>query len=152
MQIKKSDVGLLNDAKKLGLVAAMTGMMATRDRTPLNNELSNYFRQQMPKNFYGIIEEEDVEDALDEINEYIKEHQITKFTRSISMPYSSGENLYLIPITENLQVEVLVVDEYEGDGDYSKFIEIAYFVITENTTKSDVDELVLFTKRVFNIQ
>lgn len=52
----------------------------------------------------------------------------------------------LFPITENLQLEVIAVDEYYGSGEYEKYVAIEHFVITEDATEKDVNRLIEFIK------
>lgn len=146
MKVIKSDWAILQEAEAQGYVASMT-CIVERIRTTLNNELSAYFRSQMP-NYLGSFDEEEAEDVLYGINQYLKEHDIDKFKQPINFPYSTGSKIYLIPLTEHLQAKVLVVNEYYGDGDYEKYVNMSYFVIDEQTTKEDVDKLIAFLKRI----
>ncbi len=143
MQYKKADWVLVQEAEENGLVASMTGIVE-RKRTTLNNELSSYFREKMPT-FLGSFDEYEGEDILYNINSYLEENNIDK--SSLDFPISSGSDIHLIPITENLKLKVLVVDEYFGNGDYSKYVMTDFFLINENTTKKDVDKLIEFVKK-----
>lgn len=149
MKLEKPDIGILREAEKQGLVASMT-LILEPNQTELNEKLSKYFREQVP-NFDGIVDEEDTEIVLNTINAYIKEKKIDKFNKPLRFPYSEGSEVYLIPLTEHIQVKVLIVDEYYGGGEYEKYIDISRFIIDEETTKKDVDVLIDFTKRVFNL-
>ena len=143
MKIKKSDFALIKEAEKNGLMVSMDNIVHPI-RTELNNTLSNYFREKMPS-YNGIFDEDTSEDILYSLNTYIKENEINK--HPLSFPLSSGTSVHLTPINENINLKILIVDEYYGDGDYSKYIDITYFVITENTTKKDVDDLIEFTTK-----
>lgn len=109
----------------------------------ISKVLGDYFRESLP-NHQEIFIEEDGEEILDSINRYIKENNIDK--RFLSFPLSSGANIYLVPISKNLQLKVTAIDEYYGDGVYAKCVEINSFLINENTTKADIDRLIFFTK------
>lgn len=140
MKYRKSDWSIVQEAEKDGLVVAMTSTIE-RNRTELNIRLSKYFRESVP-NFNGIYDEDQAEDILYNINEYIEENKIDR--HKLDFPYTSGSDIHLISITNNLQLKVIVVDEYYGSGDYSKYIAIEFFLINENTTKEDVNKLIEF--------
>ena len=147
MTTKKSDWTMIREAESEGHMVAMTGLVE-RIRTPLNNELSDYFRQHMP-HYTGVFEEDETEDILDVLNEYLKENTLNK--PALAFPHSSGSELYLIPITQHIQLKVLVVDEYHGSGEYEKYIMADFFWMTEHTTKHDVDTLIRFIEQVLTI-
>lgn len=133
---------MVREAEDEGFMVGMTGFVQ-RKRTDLNNELSTYFREQLPK-YSGTFDEDKGEDILSNINAYLKEKEINK--HPLDFPLTSGTDIHLIPVTENLQLKVLVADEYYGDGDYSKYVMADYFLINENTTKQDVESLIEFIK------
>lgn len=124
-------------------MVAMTGLVE-RNRTDLNDELSLYFREQMP-NYKGTWDEDEGEDVLYNINDYLEENNIDK--HPLDFPISSGTDVHLIPITENIQLKVVVADEYYGNGEYCKYVMIDFFLINENATKQDVDQLIEFVKK-----
>jgi uncharacterized protein involved in high-affinity Fe2+ transport len=140
MRFRKSDFAIVREAEENGLVAAMTSIVS-RNRTDLNNELSDYFRSKL-SNYQGTFGEDESDDALYGINEYLEENNIDKY--SLDFPISSGTDIHLIPIGENIKLKVLVADEYHGDGDYEKYVDMSSFLINEDTTKRDVDLLVGF--------
>lgn len=140
IQQVKSDWGIIKEAERQGLMVSMTGLVE-RVRTDLNNELMAYFRGKLPK-YEGVFDENKGEDILYNINEYIENKGIDK--RPIDFPFGSDTDLYLIPITENLQLKLTVADEYEGDGEYSKYVMADFFLITEQATQQDVDTLIEF--------
>ena len=144
-KFKKSDWGLIKDAESEGLMVSMSGLVE-RVRTDLNNELSSYFRKEEP-GYLGVFDENskvDYESVLDYINEYLKEKGVNK---NLSLPMSSGSELYLVPITANLEVKVLVADEYHGEGESETYVMIDMFKITENCGTEDVDELIKFVNK-----
>ncbi|WP_163150987.1 hypothetical protein [Anoxybacillus sp. MB8] len=143
MKLKKADWAIVREVENKGLMVAMTGLVE-RNRTELNDELSLYFRKQMP-NYKGVWDEDEGEDILYNINDYLEENNIDK--HSLDFPICSGTDIHLIPITENIQLKVVVADEYYGGGEYSKYVMIDFFLITENATKQDVDELIEFVKK-----
>lgn len=147
MKFIKSDWTILKEAENKGFVVAMTGIL-TQKRTYLNDNLRDYFRTKMP-NYTGSFDEYYGEDVLDGINDYIKKNNINKHL--LDFPFTSGTDIHLIPITANLQLKILIVDEYHGDGDYSKYVEIDYFVINESTSKEDVDRLIEFIKEYVTV-
>jgi len=146
MKLKKSDFILWQEAVEKGMVVCMEGIgFENRKRNPLSDELRNYFRERMP-GYNGIFTEDQCEDVLFSINDYMEENQIDKFP--LSFPCSNGTNTYLIPITDNIQLRVLTVDEYFGGGEYDMYIDMTYFVINEQTTKNDVDRLIEAVKKM----
>lgn len=147
MKMKKADWVLVKEAEREGRMVAMTPLVE-RNRTPLNEELSKYFREKLPK-YKDIFDEDEGEDILYNINEYMKENNIDKYT--IHFPFSSGTDVHLIPITENLQLKVVVADEYYGDGEYSKYVMIDFFMINDYATKKDVDVLIDFVQKNLTI-
>lgn len=127
-----------------GLIAS-TNNIVKLPRTELNIKLSNYFKEKY-KNFNGIIDEEYVADAIDNLNNYLKanhpsEHLLTKPT------YNQDGLMFFVPITNNLKLEVLVVDEYFESGNYCIYMDVSFFHINENTNTSDVDALITFIKK-----
>lgn len=146
MKIKKSDFTILKEAERNGMVVSMTGIVEPI-RTELNNELSKYFRGIMP-NYNGSFDEHLSEDVLYVINEYIEKNKIDKY--AIDFPLTEGTDIHLIPITDNLQLKLLVADEYYGSGEYAKYVMADYFVINENTTTEDVDRLINFVNEYLN--
>ncbi|RXZ78045.1 hypothetical protein EBB07_28735 [Paenibacillaceae bacterium] len=144
----KSDWSIAREAEEKGLMAAMTNVVE-RKRTKLNNELSSYFRSKLP-DYKGSYGEDDSEETLELINDYMQSKNSDK-CKSVDrfllrFPVNTGTENYLVPITPNLQLKVIVCDEYYGNGEYEKYIMIKYFTITEQTTKTDVDELVSFVE------
>lgn len=133
---------LVREAEKKGLVASMTSTVE-RNRTDLNDELSNYFREKMP-NYDSVFGEDECEDILYSLNDYIEDNNIKSY--SLDFPVTEGSDVHLIKINENIQLKVLISDEYYGSGVYEKYIEIGYFIINESTTKKDVDELIDFVR------
>lgn len=143
MTTQLSDWGVLKRAEAAGLVSSMTGLVE-RVRTPLNNELSSYFREHLPK-YDWLLQDDDADDNIDDVNAYLQEQGIEK---KLSMPHSSGVNVFLIPLTDNLQVKFEAADVYEGNGEYSKYTSVDFFVINELTTTTDVDQLITFVKEI----
>lgn len=142
MIVKKPDWTLIREGEMQGHMVSMTGTIEPK-RTPLNNELSRYFRDELPR-YQGSFNEEDGESILYSINEYIKENKIDKYL--LDFPLTSGTDVHLIPITENLSLKLIVADEYHGDGDYSKYVMSDFFLINEHTSTEDVDALIQFVK------
>lgn len=139
MKRRKSDWVIVKEAEEQGLMVAM-GSVVKHNRTPLNIELGKYFKEKMP-NYLGSFDEDKCDDILFKLNTYLKQNHIDKH----ELNFTPGDtNIYLIPITDNLQLEVELIDEYYGDGVYSKYVAIDYFLINENTTKQDVDKLIDF--------
>ncbi|MDY7043619.1 hypothetical protein RVS70_05310 [Virgibacillus sp. M23] len=144
MKIIKSDWSLVKEAEEQGWMASMTGLVE-RNRTELNDKLSNYFREQLPE-YNGSYDEYEGEDILFSINSYLEDNEIDK--SPLDFPITNGTDVHLIPITSNLKLKVLVTDEYYGSGDYSKYVLIDFFMINENTTMGDVDMLVNFIRDI----
>lgn len=142
MDLKKPDWFIIKEAEEKGLMAWLTSQ-SSRNKTPLSEELSNYFRNKL-SNFKSSFDEYEGEDVLFNINEYFEENNIDKYR--IDFPTSSGTDTHLIPITENLEMKLMVADEYYGGGDYSKYVMVEFFLINENTTIEDVDKLIEFVK------
>lgn len=142
MKLIKSPFARVQDAEKEGLMVSLTSIVE-RNRTEENKKLASHFRELYP-DYNGIIDEDEAEDVLDNINEYMEVK--TGKNPKIQMPYSEGSDIYLLPITDNLELKILVVDEYYGDGDYSKYVGVQSFIMNEHTTKEDVFALVVFLK------
>ncbi|MFJ8531147.1 hypothetical protein [Bacillus sp. NPDC094106] len=144
MGLQKSEWAIVRDAEEQGLVVAMTSHVIQK-RTELNNQLSDYFREKCP-NYPGVFQEDICEDVLDAVNEYIKDNKIEKYPYELDFPITSGSQEYLVPIGENIELKVVVADEYHGDGEYSKYLMINFFLMNENTSKEDIDILIEFVK------
>lgn len=144
VKIIKSDWTIVREAEDVGLMVAMTSVVQ-RGRAELNDELSTYFRENL-SGYNGSYDEDEGEDILYSINEYLREKGIDRYP--LDYPQSSGTNIHLIPVNDNIQLKLLVVDEYYGSGDYSKYVMANYFKITENATKEDVDGLIAFVNEV----
>ncbi|MCA1064367.1 hypothetical protein QTG56_22370 (plasmid) [Rossellomorea sp. AcN35-11] len=142
MRFKKSDWTLVREAEASGLMVAMTSILEPK-RTPHNEILSKYFKDKM-FGFSGSFSEFECEDVLDGINEYLREYHPGK--NLLNFPGSSGSEIYLVPITEHLNLKVLIVDEYYGDGCYEKYVMTNYFMIDESASESDVDVLIKVIK------
>ncbi|MFY0516434.1 hypothetical protein ACOMCU_01195 [Lysinibacillus sp. UGB7] len=143
MTIQINDWGLLQRAEQAGLVSSMTGLVE-RIRTPLNNELSSYFRERLPK-YEWLLEDDEADNNIDAVNSYLHEQGIEK---ELCMPHCSGTNIFLISLTDNLQVKFEATDVYEGNGEYSKYTSVDFFVINKSTTTADVDQLIAFVKEI----
>lgn len=142
MRVKKSDWALINEAEKNGMLVSMNGIVSL-ERTDLNKRLEKYFRENFP-GYSGFWDEFEGEDILYNINSFIRENEVN--IPSLDFPLNGGDNTCLIPITENLQLEVIAVDEYYGSGEYEKYVAIEHFVITEDATEKDVNRLIEFIK------
>lgn len=147
MKFKKSDLKLVSEAQAEGLLASMTQFINYKGRD-LTNELSQYFKEQIP-DYNGQFYDYDYEcdDILYQINNYIEENNIDKYL--LDFPLTNGSDIHLIPINENLQLQIIITDDYYGDGDYLKYIKSDAFIVNHNTTKEDVDQLIDFIKKNF---
>ncbi|MGG1363543.1 hypothetical protein ABE287_18150 [Bacillus velezensis] len=143
MKLKKADWVIVREAEEQGLMVSMTGHIE-RKRTDLNKELSDYFRKQLP-GYTGSFDENEGEEILYSINEYITENKIDKYPSYFS--FAGETDVHLVPITENIQLKVVVADEYYGDGDYSKYVMADFFLINDKATTKDVDTLLQFVKK-----
>ncbi|GAA4879078.1 hypothetical protein GCM10023310_69000 [Paenibacillus vulneris] len=135
-----ADWYLVHEAEKVGNVSSMTNVVE-RNRNELNKKLSLYFRSQLP-DYKSIFDEDECEDILYTLNTYIEENGINKREMDFS-----GTDIHLLKITDNLQIKIVISDEYYGGGDYSKYIEIGKFLINEYTTEKDVDKLIEFVTK-----
>lgn len=140
MKTRVADWVKVKEAEKFGLVAAMTSNVL-RNRTPLADELGDYFCKHLPR-YNGVFGEDVLDDVLYTLNTYIKENKLDRFP--IDFPMGGGADIHLLPVGKHIQIKVVVEDSYYGDGDYRKYIGIQSFVITESTTTKDVDDLVRF--------
>jgi hypothetical protein len=138
MEKIKNDFITSKEAEENGSMVAM-GSTTERIRTDLNKKLSVYFRKKLP-NFGGNYDEFKGEEILCNINEYLSD--INKKTYTIDFPFSEGSDIHLIPIGENVELKLLVADEYHGSGEYSKYVLIEFFIINEKATEKDVDYLI----------
>lgn len=142
MELQKHEWVIVRDAEERGLVVAMTSEI-NRIRTELNKELSTYFREEC-SDFPGVFQEEICEDVLEAVNEYIEDKKIEKYPYKLDFPFTAGSQEYLVPIGENIELVIVTFDEYHGNGEYSKFLKINFFVMNEKTSKEDVDMLIAF--------
>lgn len=131
-----------------GLVVSMNNIVE-RHRTELNLKLQDYFDSQYD-NYQGIWDDQyDLESVLWDIWCYLDDNQF--FGKSkYEIDFSTNEHdIYIIPITKNLELILNVVDVYHGDGEYEKYIEASKFIINEETTEKDVDKLIEFINENF---
>lgn len=147
MKIKKTDFALIKEAEREGKAVSMNSVI-DRERTDLNKELQSYFRQHYT-GFIGSYDEDEGEDILYSLNEYISDNEIDM--RVLDFPIVEGTDVYLLPITDNLQLKVIVADEYYGGGNYSKYVMIDRFLITDSTTSEDVNRLIEVLRK-YNIK
>lgn len=143
MEFKKADWILAREAETQGLMVAMTGLVE-RIRTDTNKVLSEYFRAQLP-DYRGSFDEYEGEKVLDSINAYLEENDAG--IHALEFPVTSGSNVHLIPINENIQLKMIIADEYHGDGEYDKYVMAEFFLMKETATKEDVDVLIAFIKQ-----
>ncbi|ODB64419.1 MULTISPECIES: hypothetical protein [Bacillus] len=142
MKLKKAARAIIQEAEGQGLMVGMASLIE-RKRTDLNNELSDYFRKQL-SGYTGSFDENEGEEILYSINQYITENNIDMYPLDFPV---DGTDVHLIPITENIQLKVVVADKYYGDGDYSKYIMADFFLINDKATTKDVDTLLQFVKK-----
>lgn len=104
-------------------------------------ELSNYAIDSMD-GFEGIYNESgmypiDGSEIFYFVSEFAKKNGID--IRPIDYPISSGTDIYLLPMTENLELVIIVVDEYYGSGDSEQYVDIQNLIVNDNTTTEDID-------------
>lgn len=140
VQVKKSDYARILDASKDGLLVNLTTTVEGND-TELNRVLSKKFREQVHgyTGVYTEYTEIDNEEAIYIWDNYLKGKGVYK---NVMMPISSGSDSYLIPVTENLELVLLAVDEYYGGGDSNTFVSVDTAVVTESATEEDVKVLI----------
>lgn len=143
LYIRWSAWSIIRAAREKGHVVSMT-QEVERNRTPMNEKLSEYFKSQCP-GYDGIFDGEDGEWVLERINDYLLEKNIEM--GPLDFPLGGGVDVFLVPIGRNILLKVLVVDEYYGDGEYSKYVEVPSFIMNERTSFEDVVELVNFVQR-----
>jgi hypothetical protein len=142
VKFRKSDVAILREAETNGLVGWMTSLVE-RNRTELTNELSVYFRQEAV-NYKSTYDEDDGEEIMKGINSYLETQKIEQ--SKLEYPYNFFSEIYLIPIGENIQLKVLVANEFSSDEGQMLYVDISNFIINEQATKKDVDLLLSFVK------
>ncbi|EEM25085.1 hypothetical protein bthur0002_57270 [Bacillus thuringiensis Bt407] len=130
------------DAEVQGLLVAMTSRI-TQIRTELNKQLSTYFREQC-SDYPGVFQEDVCEEVLEAVNQYIEDTEIKKYPYKLDFPVTDGSQEYLVPVGENIELVVVAVDEYHGDGEYSKYLRLDFFLMDESASKEDVDLLIAF--------
>lgn len=150
MIIKKSDYARLLDAEREGMVVFFDGT-GSRNQTELSIELSRYFRDKVAS-YNGMFSDGEEDEILEELNGYFDDKDIEQTT--LNFHYSDSSDVVLLKITEHLELKVLIVDEYYGDGDYSRYVEISSGVITEQSTQGDIDHLIEFMGEIklFNLK
>jgi hypothetical protein len=142
MKIRKSDFAILREHEEQGNAVSMTSIRESK-RTKLNDMLGEYFRELFPS-YRDTFDEDQSEDVLIGLNEYLASIRHEKY--ELTFPISIDSEVHLIPITPNLILKVLLVDDYLGSGDYEKYMAIDRFLINEDTKREDVDELAEFMK------
>ena len=145
MIIRKTDISLLKEAEKDGLTVSMT-IIRKSNESELNKELGAYFKRKVP-GYLGTFDEEDAEEVLDSLNEYLLETENVE--KKLAYPLTGGADVHLIRITENLLLKVLIVDEYYCNGESETYIMSDVFIINEHTTTNDVDVLIDFIQNYF---
>lgn len=100
-------------------------------------------------NYTGIFHEDECEDILYSLNDYIEDNNIKSY--SLDFPISEGSDVHLIKVNDNIELKVIIADEYYGSGVYEKYIDISNFVINGSTTKKDVDELIEFVREYLTL-
>lgn len=148
MQARKADWLITREAEQEGMMVSMLRFIKTKNRTPLNEELGNYFNEKMP-DYEGSYDEWEGEDVLYALNEHMKHMGFDRVT--IDFPIAGGTDVHLVPFSKNLHLKVVVADEYYGSGDYSKYVSANQFMINENTKKEDVDILIKFLNEKLNV-
>ena len=138
MIFKKSDFSRVLDAERGGMVLFLDNT-GSRNQTDLSRELSYYFRSRI-RGYVGMFSDGDEDEILDELNGYFEDKGIDQ--TKLTFHYADSSDVVLLKITENLELKVLIVDEYHGDGDYDRYVEIASGLITEKATKADIDHLI----------
>lgn len=144
VRIRKSDTAIQREAEKNGFVASMT-VITNKDITEHAKDLGLHFRKNLPR-YSGTYDEEESEEVLYECNKLLKKQKVD--APIIDFPLSGGSNIHLLQITKNLQLILIVVDEYYGDGEYSKYTDLSSFIINETTDVEDVDQLIDFAKKL----
>ncbi|ADO60001.1 hypothetical protein [Paenibacillus polymyxa] len=145
MKTQKTDWTVIKEAEEQGMMVAMT-YLVERNRTALNEELSRYFKEKLPS-YKSLFEDEEGEEVLISLNEYLEESM--SGMHELDFPLHSGEDVYLIPINEHIQLKILIADQYHGDGEYSKYVCMDFFLIDEQATKEDVDVLIEVIQKYF---
>lgn len=148
MKTVKSDWAVYQEALKEGRVAHMSSFLSIKESKELTKKLEKYFKEKI-SNHKGVWEEEDGEEVLLKINKYMKENQVDK--QKLSYPIFAGSNVYVIPVGENIQFKVLVVDEYYGNDESETYVEIEEFIVGENAKEKEVDQLVELMKELYKL-
>lgn len=141
-----ADWYIARQAEEAGMLVSMSFIRQPK-RTELHDKLYAYFLEQKPDH-ETLYDEDDCGDILYNINDYFDDNNIDKV---IDFPYSEGTDIHLVKITDNLQLQVTVADEYYGSGDYNKYIAIDRFMINEKTTEQDVDKLIEFIREYLEV-
>lgn len=143
MQRKKAPWVLIREAEKNGFMVGMTRVVSGK-QSELSSRLNDYFIKKIPS-YEGVYDEDESEDILYVLNEYMVAENIDQYP--LDFPVSSGASIRLLPINSNIQLKIMIVDEYYGDGDYQKYVSIKDFMITEEATENDVDVLIQFVEK-----
>lgn len=143
MKREKAPWVMIREAEKNGLMVSMSNVFSGK-LSELSSSLNDHFRKSIPS-YDGAYDEDQSEDVMETLNQYLVKNDINQ--NLFDFPVSSGASIRLLPITDNLQLKVLIVDEYYGGGDYEKYVSIEDFMITESATEKDVDELIQFIEK-----
>lgn len=146
VKFKKSDSYRFMESYNKGNVVSMTSTLF-RGRSELNDRLYHYFnRNSGDIGVIGSFDEDVADGILDVLNEYVRINKLDVGT--IEFPQILDFDIWLLPITENLELKVLVSDDYLGDGDYEKYVMVDEFMITENASERDVDRLIEALRKI----
>lgn len=144
MSNRKTEWKLVKEAKASGMIVMMTDVFE-EGRSEKNEGLNRYFRSMVP-GYVGDFSQDTGDDVLLYINDYLNEKGIK--VKPLETPYSDGSVVRLIPITQNLDLKVLIEEEYCGGDDHLHSVTINSFIMNDRTERADVDVLVKFVESV----
>ena len=119
----------------------LIGPFAYPNRTKKHEELYRYLLSILPKWDVWFYEHE-----AEEVYDWVERNGMTAYDKEIG--YSHGRVAYVIPVTEQIQVEMVRGDEHEADEETEGYVYIQACIITERTTKEDVEQMVKWLKEL----
>src|SRR5690625_816225 len=136
-RIRRSDISIVRRSEDKGLEVPMLNIFP-RVRTDLNENLRSYFNSRLPR-YTGIY---DGDDILARLNSYLAEKEIV--IKPLEFPLGVGSEVRLIPIGKSIKLKVVLISEYFGNGESSRYITANSFLMTESTKEKHVEAVISF--------
>lgn len=144
MTMMKSDVVLIREASAADLVISLS-RFGRGNRLESSVALRGYVAGEL-SDYDQYFSDDDGNDGGDTALRVLSERAIGLGLRKFAYPLSGGTDVRLLPITDRASIVVLVVDEYEGEGESATYVQVEDVVVTSDATTADMDEVIAFLK------